>query len=499
MGPRIIFLLSCLLNLNLNHDPGVTAFAKLVPNATPIANKKVCISGGGPCGIFLATLLIQHDPTVQITILERSERGGSGGINAFGIGLGTRLLHSLDAVPGLREKVESVSVPSKLGIQIVSRIDLSEQMTRFLEDADKKDNQCRIRFGEGCADIDLEGKEVTTTLGHKIKYDLLIGADGINSAVRKELVENRGLKEERYLENTKWKALRLPPQADFDANSLKKLQHPLLKGGMMLPRYPNGHIITAFWDEDDGTNNPGNFDTAEELKAMLSDALQDVPPKQAPIKNWKLAGVEGDTDLAGKRRFINFDDKAVDLFLKTRPGRNHYMKVNRFHDDSIALVGDAAHGMNGLLGQGCASGLKCAQMLADELGSGSNPNLNGALQSYSKRAVREAHAITDLNHVGITLLKSGPILKVFILPFLMLQKKLGRTLFAQASNVDITYRQILRENWFLVPFSWFKWRRERRLSWPKPKKQVDLSYKEEGTPFRNDRQNPKGAESSATT
>mmetsp|Transcript_17678 Transcript_17678/g.31957 ORF Transcript_17678/g.31957 Transcript_17678/m.31957 type:complete len:497 (+) Transcript_17678:45-1535(+) len=424
-----------------------------------LADKKVCISGGGPCGLFLAALLIQNDPTVQITILEKSERGG-GSINAFGIGLGARLLHSLDAVPGLRQKVESVGAKTNFGSKIISRTDLSEQMTRFVENMDRERRQCQIRFGEGCADIDLEGKEVTTTAGRKIQYDLLIGADGINSSVRHMLVEKKGLKVEHYLEPSLWKALRLPPQSDFDAGSFKALRHPVLRGGRLLPRYPEGHIILAFWSREDGSTNPGNLDTSEELKAMFTDALQDDPPKQSARKNRKLLGLENDGDIAGKKRDIVFDDEAVDIFLKTRPGRSHYMKVDRFHDDSVALVGDAAHGMNSMLGQGCAAGLKYTQVLVEELGSDSK-HLNEALQSYSKRAVRGAHAITDLNRVGVTVLKAGPILKALMFPFVMLQKILGRTIFEQIGKVDIPYEQILRENWLLIPFARLRWRLER--------------------------------------
>jgi len=56
-------------------------------------------------------------------------------------------------------------------------------------------------------------------MGDEIGYDLLIGADGFNSIVRRTLVEQRGVREEHYLEPSRWKALQLPPQPDFPAGS----------------------------------------------------------------------------------------------------------------------------------------------------------------------------------------------------------------------------------------------------------------------------------------
>jgi len=413
-----------------------------------MANKKVCISGGGPCGIYLATLLIQQEPTVQITILEKAVRGGNN-VNAFGIGLGSRLLKSLDAVPGLRQGVESVGAGvGGFGIKIVSRADLSERMTSFLEEADTN-GQCQIMFGEGCADINLDDRRVTTTSGHEIDYDLLIGADGINSMVRKKLVDERGIKEEHYLEPSRWKALRLPPQPDIENRPFKPLQHPTLRGGRVLPRYPEGHILLSFWDEESGKDNPGNANTADDLKALFTDAMQDDAPKKRSLIFRRFLGASKGMNMVGRKRIILFDDEAVELFLKTRPNRSHYMKIDRFHDDCVALVGDAAHGMNSLLGQGCACGLKSAEVLAECLLGKDLMDINEVLQSYSKRALPEAHAVTDLNLVA-ALLRAGPIFKVLMVP-----------LIKRISDPDVSYEQILKENRLVIALSRSRWKRSR--------------------------------------
>ena len=51
-----------------------------------------------------------------------------------------------------------------------------------------KNEQCQIRFGEGCADVDFDARQVTTTKGSKIDYDLLIGADGISCERQVDIV-----------------------------------------------------------------------------------------------------------------------------------------------------------------------------------------------------------------------------------------------------------------------------------------------------------------------
>jgi kynurenine 3-monooxygenase len=429
------------------------------PSARPslLANKKVCIAGGGPCGIYLATLLIQQDPTVTIEVLERSARDGNT-VNAFGIGLSSRLLHSLgEASPDLRKKVESVGAPIISGTRIVSRADLSETMTQYLEKVDTA-GQCSINFGEECAEVDLDGRKVTTTSGRTINYDVLIGADGINSIVRQTLVAERGIHEDHYLEPSKWKALRLPPQSDIDATSFLPLRHKLLRGGRILPRYPEGHVMLIFWDKEAGEKNPGDVTTPHKLKELLCGACQDGAPKERFNIRSRWAGKQ--KEKLKKRRNIVFNEEAVELFLKARPSRSHYMKIDRFHDGSVALVGDAAAGMNSFLGQGCASGLMSAKALSDSFVDGNAMDVSSALACYSKRAVPEAHAITDLNLIA-AIYRAGLFTKALVVPLALKSKIRGKPLFKRLSEVDVPYTQLLRENRLKVALGKRSFKRDR--------------------------------------
>ena len=465
-------ILACLISLGflVAHVAALAAAGSPSSSAPPqpslLANKKVCIAGGGPCGIYLATLLIQQDPTVKIEILERSARNGNT-LNAFGIGISPRMLHSLgEASPDLRERVETVGAPSVIGTRIVSRADLSETMTQYLEEVDIE-GRCSISFGESCAEVDLDGNKVTTTAGRTIDYDVLIGADGINSSVRKTLVAERGIHEEHYLEPSKWKALRLPTQPDIEAGSFLPLQHKFLRGGRVLPRYPEGHVMLLFWDKDTGVSNPGDVDTPEKLKQLLLEACQDDAPGKR--LNFRSLGAGRHKEKTEKKRNIIFDDEAIDLFLKTRPSRSHYMKIDRFHDGSVALVGDAAAGMNSLLGQGCDCGLQSAKTLADSFVRKGVTDIESALASYSERAMPEAHAITDLNSVA-AIFRAGPFTKALVAPLALKSKIRGKLLFKRLNEVDVPYTQLLKENRLMVALGKRSFKRDREPFVPSPNK-----------------------------
>jgi 2-polyprenyl-6-methoxyphenol hydroxylase-like FAD-dependent oxidoreductase len=89
------------------------------------------------------------------------------------------------------------------------------------------------------------------------------------------------------------------------------------------------------------------------------------------------------------------------------------MKLNKHAspDRHIALIGDAAVGMYSWLGQGVASSMQRASLLAETVCSSSSSSsssddndqmigLPEALRSFSDESVRQGHAITDLNLIN---------------------------------------------------------------------------------------------------
>jgi 2-polyprenyl-6-methoxyphenol hydroxylase-like FAD-dependent oxidoreductase len=421
-----------------------------------ISNKDVCIVGAGPVGLYFASLLLQQDPTVRVKILEKAPRQGKT-INAFGIGLGQRLLRCLDDVPGLKDRVASVGARvNSIDLLIASRVDICNQMVSFLQET-YNDGRCTIDFEEGCRDVSFGERIITTTKNRQLKYDLLIAADGINSLIRRKLVDEKGLKEEHYVDTSNWKALRLPPQTDLEAGSFKPVSHPAFRGGRVIPRYPEGHILLMFWKS--GVDNPGGATNAEQLKDIITASLQD---KKQKFEFFRTSlGIVRDNEIMRERKLI-YDEQALEEFLVTRPFRSHYMKLDRYHEDSVALLGDAAHGMGTLLGQGCACGLESARTLSKCLlvdsTSGTSTDINSALEEYSKMAIPEAHAITDLNLVG-AILRGGPFAKLLALPLSLWQALRGKMLFKRVGD-NVPCQTILKENRLMAALAKSLWKKD---------------------------------------
>jgi len=378
-------------------------------------------------------------------------------VNAFGIGISARVQQSLSTVPGLLEMVEQKCVRGKVA-NLISRTDLSDQLRKFLT---SRYPQCKLCYQEGCHSIDFDQHCFTTTKGQEVKYDLLVAADGVNSFVRKQLVQKKKLKERHYLSRLKWKSLVMPPQTCLEPESFQPLLHKDLVTGRVLAKYPKGHIFLLFWE---GDKNPGSIQTSDDLKEMLQEAVQgNFRTKINPLKRLFLSSEQA--LVVDTNNTLVFNQAAIDEFLAMPPGKSHTVKVDRFHDDSVVLVGDSAHGMYNLLGQGCSCGMKSAQILSDclvveDINSDSNAakdmDFHERLVAYTKRALPEAHAITDLNLIG-NLFRSNLLLKLASLPLITIQNVRKKGIFQLIRKPDASYQDIVKSNRLIVWLAKMAW------------------------------------------
>ena len=135
------------------------------------------------------------------------------------------------------------------------------------------------------------------------------------------------------------------------------------------------------------------------------------------------------------------------------------MKLNKYHHSgNVALVGDAAHVMYSVLGQGVACGFLTALMLASSLGK--ERKISTALENYSNDTVPEASAILYLNLISHAL-EGGLLIKLATLPITLLLALGGSVLFQDVVGTTKTYQEILKKNRFLIWICKQVWKKKR--------------------------------------
>ncbi|EOD26628.1 hypothetical protein EMIHUDRAFT_236665 [Emiliania huxleyi CCMP1516] len=115
----------------------------------------------------------------------------------------------------------------------------------------------------------------------------------------------------------------------------------------------------------------------------------------------------------------------------------------------VALVGDASNGMYSLFGQGCASALLQADMLAEALATPGDQSLESMLSSYSEASVKEGHAIAELNLITHALRQPFPIRQLALWQAKGISKRLAE---------EVAYNEILRKHRLAIWLSKFFWR-----------------------------------------
>ena len=204
--------------------------------------------------------------------------------------------------------------------------------------------------------------------------------------------------------------------------------------------------------------NPRGIDSEDDLTKAITAALQPKSNRWDITRRLLLFPIRK-APTTNVTKVIRFDEAEVSRFIKSRPRHEHYLKLDRYHyNDSVALLGDAAHGMYSFLGQGAACGFQNAVALATSLQQGSD--MACALQTYSSAAVPEGHAATDMNLVVHTIFGGSVLGKILAFPLVLLGAVRGRLIFKQL-NENISYRQILRENNLLIWVSSIFWRKTR--------------------------------------
>ncbi len=225
------------------------------------------------------------------------------------------------------------------------------------------------------------GVAVTLSTGHRDRYDIVIGADGIHSATRAMVFGDLGAP--RYCGQAAWR--------------------------VNFPRQDEVTLLESY-DGPDG-DRAGLVPLSEDAMYMyVTDTTPDPTPPEGNLRDVLRAKLAPYGGLIGRLR--DRLPPAEELVWKP------FLLVDLprpWHKGRIIIIGDGAHATSAHLGQGGAMAIEDAIVLAEELSN--HPDVEGAfaatmdrrypranqIQRWSEQLCRwEVERAPDADHMGIT-------------------------------------------------------------------------------------------------
>jgi salicylate hydroxylase len=229
--------------------------------------------------------------------------------------------------------------------------------------------QGTVRLGRRCVDVSLRGDRPALRFddGEVVEADIVIGADGVHSVVRRALT---GSPAPTYSGLCAFRALvpleQAPPMARRNAQTL------WLGPGHHLVHYP----ISA---------------------GRLVNLVAFAPAGDYSVESW-TATASVEEFLA---EFDGWDPRLIELIRAARtPGRWALLErapLRRWSHGPVTLLGDAAHPMFPFFAQGAAQAIEDAAVLAQCLAADvADPVM--ALQHYQERRIPRTTEIQEVSH-----------------------------------------------------------------------------------------------------
>lgn len=404
----------------------------------------VVIVGAGPAGLFLAHRLLALSPSYRVQLYECNQNPTdleAFDSRGFGLGLGARVQHWLNSIEGLGEQLTNEGIElTPGGLILIPRRQLCALLLRSLlaqygNQGSSANSRLSVNFNASVVEVDLARREVRIEResgSETVAYDLLVGADGIHSTIRNAMmaanpdVTNFQQRQRPHV----WKVLQLPmePEQQHPPRIIRlqtRRNHSSLVFGACLPQKDGRFSALIFWQPVSSSDqiNPFGITTVEELQQLV----QGMAPKE-------LSTLKLDRDRAM-------------AFLAAQPGHEYWSQCRCYHDleGRAVLIGDAAHGMFSLLGQGCtaaiADAVALAALLQQHLDQGSI-----VLPQFSEEQVKEGHAASDLSLIALVFYHRwlGFLYKVATLLWVVILRQ--PSIFARLNQVDANYVQVLHEN-----------------------------------------------------
>ncbi|HUR72714.1 MAG TPA: FAD-dependent monooxygenase [Sporichthya sp.] len=332
---------------------------------------RIAIVGGGPGGLFLATLLRRADPSIQVTVFERNRAEDTFG---FGVVFSDRTLAGIhDADPVLREALaehgrhwDVIEVRLKgerircggNGMASVVRHTLLRLMQQRAAAVGAE-----LRFSTEVALTDLAD------------FDLVVAADGASSTIRQNLAA-AGVDLGETVETATAKFIWFGTDYQFDGLTFVHERGP--HGVFAVHGYPISDDRSTFIVETD-----------------------EASWRAAGLDSFDVTQPPGPSDLVTKAYLESLFSEQIDgrslLVNNSRWGNFRTRRTRRWHSldpAPVALLGDAVHTAHFSVGSGTKMAMEDAVALTTAL-TGHQNGLPSALAAYEAAAQPSVRGIQD--------------------------------------------------------------------------------------------------------
>ena len=351
---------------------------------------RVLIAGGGTGG--LATAIALRKAGIEPLVLEQAPA-----FTAIGAGLGLyanamKALTYLGADAYWRENAARIDVSEQRGLgdnELITASSLDPQAAKYGEHyycghrADLLSSllaalpsEC-VRTGSRVVAFEETSRDVRVELsdGEEVRGDLLVGADGLRSATRRQLM---GEREARFTGVVVWRGLipreKVPQRYDAKIMSWYGPRRHVLLYPLRHDRHPDSvYSLSAF-----------------------------VPATEVRRESWTASGDLADlrASLAGSCPALQELLALMDTALIT--GIYFRDPLETWGTDRVVLVGDAAHPAPPSAGQGAGMALEDAVMLAACLERAGRGNEGAALHEYVFRRQARTTRMLESSRVNLS-------------------------------------------------------------------------------------------------
>lgn len=341
----------------------------------PIRNRNVLISGGGAAGPVLAYWLARHGfaPTVVERGAEPAEGGDLVEVSPQGMavldrmGSGAKVRAEGGPLPDVHSYISGRERPIILPQGHVGAVAIrSGDLSRILHD--HADDGVEYLFGDSVTSVDQDADGVDVGFAHapSRRFDLVVGADGLDSTVRGLVF---GADADEHVEH-------------LDANlaTFEIDNHLGVSDVMMCHVWPyRGCVVTTF---------PGNDRLEVELLMRnRTPVAPDEMDQEARYRFVEEVYGEDDWEVPGLLRAMRG--------AEVRLAPSTQLRLDLWSRGRTVLVGDAAHATDPMAGQGTALALMGATALAGELvfAEGDHERAYFSYEASMRGTVREAQGL----------------------------------------------------------------------------------------------------------